>query len=293
MPEWLKAILPFAGPLVVAALTAILGAVFSQPRRLRRDIAEDAALLPSLTGVARGLLSEDMHQNAIRLAAWRRYPGLLPWDYFRLFLVIGGVAAQALAAWSFSNEGTRDIYAEDTLSLAIPPVVVTGAYYLFHQSWVWRSKDRNAMLSQHHVNVDPDTAWFWSHYGVLTSALIGMCVMVAPPTITAIAASNAFDWPKWATLLIAGVAAVCLMIALWVLVRVEDSTGRPLPQTERQRREAEEIARSRVMATAIRLRRKELGLRWYSRLPRDERERITAASESGAGSVATKTTSEE
>lgn len=267
MPAWLEASLPIVGPLGVAALTAALGIVFAQPRRIRRDLAEDAAILPSLSGVARGLLSEDMHHNAIRLAAWRRYPGLLPWDYFRLLLVTGGVALQIYTAWAISKDTPSQPDVMDPVAYALPAVVVAGAFYSFHQSWVWRSRDRRAMLEQHYVPIDPDTAWFWSNHGVSTSVLLGVLAISGPPSATAIVASRTKDWPTWTAVVIALAATALFALVLMVLTRAEEN--RPITQAERQQLEMDGIVEGQLRADLGRQRKRELGLRWYQRLPAD------------------------
>lgn len=275
MPDWLKAVLPFAGPLVVAGLTALLGMLFAKPKRLRRDIAEDASILPSLSGVARGLLSEDMHHNALRLAAWRRHPGLRAWDYFRLSVIVAGVSAQAYYAWAFKHDQPSQLYLEHYFSIVYPVVLVAGAWLTFHQSWLWRSKDRNAMLERHHVPVDPDTALFWSDFGPLVSIAAGAAAIVVPPTITAFVLYDVLGGPDWLVGAIAFAAAGAFLLVSGLGAAQADK--RPATRTQVREAEIEAYVSATRVHAQVKARRKDLGLRPFERLPKSDRAAVRSA----------------
>jgi hypothetical protein len=138
------------------------------------------------------------------------------------------------------------------------------------------------MLERHHVPTDPDTAWFWEQFGGSASVLVGGLAIVTPPTVIALWLNDDLGGPAWMFAVIALGASLALM-AVFVVSSARESR-RPVDRLQQQEQVTQALAADWLQAEAVKARRRELGMRWFQRLPTQERRRIegTASPDSPA-----------
>jgi hypothetical protein len=270
MAEWLKIMLPVAMSVLLAGATGALSSALAQPRRLRREIADDAAVLPALRGAPRGLIARAMHENAIRLAAWRQYPAMNALDWFKVLVLVVALGVQVAITWSYATHPDDQgdlVVPESYLGLLLPFLLALGAWTSFNRTWLWRREDRIEMIHRYGVSENADLRLFWSHVTMSFSTLVGTAVVFGVAVVQWLTINEALEGPRWIN---AGVVLVMLLGAPLYLTFVHPHHRRPMSWAERHERQAQAVAESLVRAQLTRRRRRELGLRWWQRLPSDE-----------------------
>lgn len=243
MPDWLSATLPYVAPVLVGLIATAFGSSVLTVRRLRKELLDDVAISASLTGVGRGLLARSNSERATRLAAWNRYPALVPQDLIRLGVIVLFAGMGALQARAYTQDAPERVYLDtEFLPLFVYVVIMSANWYSFHTSWIWRTKDRNMMIEAGGVERDADQAFFMQTVGIMSSGALGILVIVGVPAVNVIVLQRELDRPKSDT---GWVALVASVVSLLIVIAAErGASKRPTSRIALMRAEAQAYARA-------------------------------------------------
>lgn len=236
MPEWLMVALPYAVPLVVAALTAIAGTTFAGKSHLRKGLNSDAMIVSELSGdaVARAALLHDIERRTARLVVLSRLPAFRGGDLVRLAAIFAIASVVALTARDVDRHGAMGMI--DTLIPVVGLCAINALlWFAFIGGWQNRAGLRRAL---HEVL---DVRWDENRVIAIATdtaiALFGALIVIGPPTSLALAAIDHSGHAEGGAFLL-----VLIVASAFVATFALHPTGKPSKATV-----TEELAASKLI----------------------------------------------
>ena len=186
--DMLNQALPYALPIALAAVTALLTPALVTPRRLRHDLAIDTEIVDRLPTQERADLNDDIKRRARHLIAVTRYPTLTLYDLLALLGLTGITAFVIFGHVLPASRAGDDALILDPLSAGIASLFGASCWAAFYVPWGTRAKSRLEHLLAH-LGVDEarDAAntvrvAYLTALGAGVSAVVGMQVAIAVVT---------------------------------------------------------------------------------------------------------------